>query len=78
MSVDLVYLFVLHMFFKYNISFYITSNRGLEFVLKFFYSLGTTLDIELCFTLDYYSNSNGQTEYTNQTLEQYFCVYCNY
>jgi len=32
----------------------------------------------LHFTLDYYSKDNGQTKHTNQTLEQYLRVYCNY
>jgi len=26
----------------------------------------------------YYLETNGQAERTNQTLEQYLCVYCNY
>jgi len=30
------------------------------------------------FTLGYHSEGDGQTEYMNQTLEQYLCVYCNY
>ena len=49
-STDLVYLFILHMFSKYSVFSYITSNRGSEFVLKFFYSLDTTLNIQLYFT----------------------------
>ena len=44
-SVDLAYLFILYVFFKHGISSYITSDRSLEFVLKFFHSLGTALDI---------------------------------
>jgi len=32
----------------------------------------------LHFTSDYHPKDNGQTEHTNQTLEQYLCVYCNY
>jgi len=44
-TVDLVYLFILSIFSKYSILFYITSNKGLEFVSNFFYSLGTVLNI---------------------------------
>ena len=66
------------MFSKYSISFHITSDGGLEFVLNFFYSLGTALDMQLHFTSGYYSKNDGQTEYTNQTLEQYLHIYCNY
>ena len=75
---DLVYLFVLHVFFKYSISFHIISDRGLKFVLNFFYSLGTALNIQLYFTLDYHSKDDEQTKYMNQTLNQYLHIYCNY
>jgi len=35
-SMDLVCLFILHVFSKYSISFHVTSDRGLEFVSNFF------------------------------------------
>ena len=75
---DLAHLFILHVFSKHSISFYVTFNRDLEFVLNFFCSLGTALNIWLYFTLEYHSEGNGQTEHMNQTLEQYLYVYCNY
>jgi len=34
--------------------------------------------MRLHFTLGYHPKGDGQTEHTNQTLEQYLCVYCNY
>ena len=71
-------LFILHIFSKHDISFHVTSNRDLEFVSNFFYSLGTALDIQLHFTSSYHPKGDGQTEYTNQTLEQYLYIYCNY
>jgi len=77
-STDLVCLFVLHVFSKHSIPFYVTSNRGSEFVSNFFWSLGTTLDMLLHFTLGYHSKGDGQTKYMNQILKQYFYVYCNY
>jgi len=58
--------------------FYVTSNRGLEFVSNFFCSLGTALDIWLYITSGYHSKGDRQTEHMNQTLKQYLCVYCNY
>jgi len=73
-----LYLFILHVFSKYSISFHITSNRGLEFVLKFFYSLDTTLNMWLHFTSDYHLEGNKQTKCTNQTLKQYLYIYYNY
>ena len=36
------------------------------------------LDMKLHFTLGYHLEGDGQTEHTNQTLEQYVRVYCNY
>ena len=77
-STDLAYLFVLYMFSKHSISFYVTSNRDLEFVSKFFYSLSTTLDVQFHFTLGYHSEGNRQIEHIKQTLQQYLHVYCNY
>jgi len=36
------------------------------------------LDMKLHFTSGYHLEGDGQTEHTNQTLEQYIRVYCNY
>ena len=78
MFMDLAYLFVLHVFSKHSIPSHIISDRDSEFVLNFFWSLSTALDIWLHFTLGYHSKGDGQTKYMNQTLKQYFYVYCNY
>ena len=77
-SQQLVQLFVLHVFFKHGIPSHITSNRGPEFISYFFQSLGITLDMKLHFTSGYHPEGDGQMEQTNQTLEQYIQVYCNY
>ena len=78
MSTDLAHLFVLHVFSKHGVPSHITSNRDLEFVSNFFWSLGTALNMWLYFTSDYHPEGDGQTKCTNQTLKQYLCVYCNY
>ena len=78
MSIDLAHLFILYVLSKHSVSSYVISNRDLEFVLNFFHSLGTALDMWLYFTSDYHLEGNGQTKYTNQIFEQYLCVYCNY
>ena len=77
-STQLAQLFVLHVFSKHRVPSHITSNRGLEFVSHFFWFLGKTLDMTLHFTSGYHLEGNGQMECTNQTQEQYLCVYCNY
>ena len=77
-SVDLVRLFILYVFSKHGVPSHVTSDKGSEFMSNFFRSLGTTLNMWLHFTSDYHSEGDGQTERTNQTLEQYLHVYCNY
>ena len=78
MFVDLAYLFILHMFSKYSVPSYVTSDRSSEFVSNFFCSLGTALNMQLYFTSGYHPKGDGQTEHMNQTLKQYLYIYCNY
>src|SRR5882724_2153624 len=77
-SPQLAQLFILHVFSKHGVPSHVTSDRGTEFVFHFFQSLGTALDMKLHFTSGYHPEGDGQTERTNQTLEQYLRVYCNY
>src|ERR1700720_169877 len=57
---------------------HVTSDHGVEFVSHFFRSLGKALNMKLHFTSGYHPKGDGQTERTNQTLEQYLRIYCNY
>jgi len=77
-SAELARLFVIHIFSKHGVLSHVTSDRGSEFVSHFFRSLGMALDMRLHFTSGYHLEANGQVEQTNQTLEQYLHVYCNY
>ena len=77
-SADLACLFVLHVFSKYSVLSYVTSDRGLEFVSNFSWSLGTALNMQLHFTSGYHPEGDRQTKCTDQTLEQYLHIYCNY
>ena len=77
-SVQLAELFILHVFSKHGIPHHCTSDRGPEFVSRFFRSLGKALDMNLHFTSGYHPEGDGQTERINQVLEQYLCTYCNY
>jgi len=54
---------------------YVISDRSLEFVLNFFHSLGTALNMWLHFTLGYYPEGNVQTEPYPWAIPH---VYCNY
>ena len=77
-SAELVRLFVIHVFSKHRVLSHVTSDCSSEFVSHFFCSLGTALDMKLHFTSGYHPEANSQAEQTNQTLEQYLCLYCNY
>src|ERR1700676_2329771 len=77
-SVQLAQLFILHMFSKHGVPAHVTSDRGVEFVSHFFRSLGKALNMTLHFTSGYHPEGDGQTERTDQTLEQYIRIYCNY
>jgi len=69
---------MIHIFSKHSVLSHITSDCRLELVSSFFWSLRTALNIQLHFTSGYYPKKEGQMEYTNQILEQYLWVYCNY
>ena len=75
---ELAKLFVIHVFSKHGVPSHVTSDRGSEFVSRFFRSLGTALDMKLHFTSGYHPEGDSQTECVNQTLEQYLQVFCNY
>ena len=77
-SPELTKLFIAHMFSKHGVPSHVTSDRGSEFVSHFFCSLGKALRMTLHFTSGYHLEGDGQTERTNQTLEQYLQIYCNY
>ena len=77
-SSNLAWLFIIHVFSKHGVPAHVTCDRGSEFVSRFFRSLGTALDMKLHFTSGYHLEGDRQTERTNQTLEQYIQVYCNY
>ena len=68
----------MHVFSKHGIPEHVTSDHGPEFVSCFFRSLGKALDMKLHFTSSYHPEGDGQTEWTNQTLEQYLWIFCNY
>ena len=77
-SEDLATLFILHVFSKHGVPEHITSDCGPKFISHFFQSLGKALDMTLHFTSGYHPEGDGQTDCTNQTLEQFLCIFCNY
>jgi len=77
-AAGLTEIFIREVFSKHGTPNHVTSNRGSEFVLKFFRSLASALDIKLYFTSGYHPEADGQTKRTNQTLEQYLRIFCTY
>src|SRR5882724_10685728 len=77
-SLQLMQLFILHVFSKHGVPSHVTSDCGSEFMSHFFRSLGMALNMKLHFTLGYHPKGDSQTEWMNQTLKQYLQVYCNY
>src|SRR5882672_1123594 len=75
---ELSKLFVTHVFSKHVGPSHVTSDHGSKFVLHFFRSLGTVLDMCMHFTSGFHPEGDGKMEHVNQTLEQYLRVYCNY
>src|SRR5258708_21702551 len=71
-------LFLTHIFSKHGIPGHATSNHGTEFVLHFFHSLTSLLNMKLHFTSGYHPEGDGQMDCINQVLEQYLRAYMNY
>ena len=77
-SPELAQLSLLHVFSKHSVPAHVMSDHGMEFVSHFFRSLGKALNMKLHFMSGYHPEGDRQTEQSNQTLEQYLSVYCNY
>jgi hypothetical protein len=75
---ELARLFLFHVFAKHGVPSHITSDRGSEFVSRFWRSLSAALGVELHYTSGYHPAANGGVERLNQTLETYLRMYSNY
>src|SRR5271169_6826783 len=64
-SVDLVQLFIIHVFSKHGLPANIVSDRGKLFVSKFWTSLCDCLDIRSNLSTAYHPQTDGQTERVN-------------
>src|SRR5258708_393956 len=77
-ALQVVRLFLTHIFSKHGVLLHVTLDHGSEFVSHFFCSLGKLLQMRLHFTLGYHLEGDRQMECANQVLEQYLQVYTNY
>jgi transposase InsO family protein len=56
----------------------IMSNRGPQFASKFWHRLFELLGVDIRLSSAFHPETDGQTEWTNQTLEQYLHCTMNY
>jgi len=72
---ELSKVFIREVFSKHGIPTHVTSDRGSEFVSKFFRALANALDIKLHFTSGYHPEADSQIKHTNQMLKQYLRIF---
>ena len=70
--------FIKHVFAYHGAPRSIVSDRGSTFIARFTQAVCKVLGMEQSFSMAYHPQTDGQTERTNQTLEQYLRIYCNY
>jgi Reverse transcriptase (RNA-dependent DNA polymerase)/RNase H-like domain found in reverse transcriptase/Integrase zinc binding domain/Chromo (CHRromatin Organisation MOdifier) domain/gag-polyprotein putative aspartyl protease len=56
----------------------IVSDRGSIFTSQFWTALSKSLSLDKRLSTAFHPQTDGQTERTNQTVEQYLRIYCNY
>ena len=73
----MVKIFLQTIFTKHGTPADIVSDREKYFVSRFWASLCTLLGVQSNLSTVYHPETNGQTERTNQILEQYLRIYVN-
>lgn len=71
-------LLMTHVFSIFGIPSEIVSDRGPQFIARFWNELFKYLDMNPSQTSGYHPQSNGKAERTNQILKHYLCCYVNY
>ncbi|CEP07157.1 hypothetical protein [Parasitella parasitica] len=75
---ELASLFINNIFKLHGLPTSIVSDRGSLFTAKFWKNLLQNLQIQANMSTAFRPETDGQTERTNSTLEQYLRMYCNY
>ena len=75
-SEDLTMLSIMHMFSKHSVLEHVTSDHGLQNL--FLLSWKSPWHKAPLHTAGYHLEGDGQTKWTNQTLEQYLWIFCDY
>ncbi|MBW0588116.1 hypothetical protein O181_127831 [Austropuccinia psidii MF-1] len=77
-ALELVQIFISHVFSKHGLSVSIVSDRGCLFVPSFWTQLCQKLKISRDILAAFHPETDGQTERVNQILEQYLWMYVSY
>src|SRR5882672_3158322 len=75
---DLAHILLSQVFAKHGTPTDIVSDRGKHFILRFWRSLCQLLSIKANLSMAYHTETDRQTEWDNQILEQYLWIYINY
>ena len=71
-------LYAWNIFYLYSLPKTVVSDRGIQFIAKFWKGLYKILKIEALLLIPYHPETDRQTERMNAILEQYLQVYINY
>lgn len=71
-------IFIKHIFKHHGVPENIISDRGTQFTSKFWTRLFKLLGVEIKLSSAFHPETDGQTERTNQTLEQYIRCFTSY
>ncbi|KAJ1088498.1 hypothetical protein NDU88_001655 [Pleurodeles waltl] len=76
-SQELSQIFIDHIFRLHGLPHTIVSDRGYQYISRFWRYFCKTLNINRALSSGFHSQTNGQTERLNQGLEQYLRCFCN-
>ena len=75
---DTAQLYLHHVFHLHGLPTHLISDRGSQFTSRFWQALHSSLGTQVHLSSAYHPQTDGQTEHTNATLEQYLCCYTCY
>lgn len=77
-ATQLAKLYLIHLFPIHGLPDNVISDRGTLFTSNFMRALCSLLGVKQKLSTAFHPQTDGQTERTNQTLEQFLRIYCNY
>ena len=77
-SIELAEIYIREIFTQHGIPERIISDRGSEFISRFWRDFTKQLGISSDFSTAFHPETDGATERVNQTIESYLRFYCNY